>query len=110
MNRALELVAAGHNRPLGRRSQGRRRASAHFLKTRQEAVSTVRFVDRLDGYQRNHPRAGFPLAVLCKYFDDQGRYPAALIAYYGFVSLFPLLLLLSTVLGVVLAGDPHAQT
>ena len=51
----------------------------------------------------------FPLAVVYKYFDDTGGYLAALITYYGFVSLFPLLLLLSTVLGFVLSGDPHLQ-
>ncbi len=44
--------------------------------------------------------------MLYKYFDDQGGSPAALIAYYAFVSLFPLLLLLSTILGLVLAGHP----
>ncbi|XAS75012.1 YhjD/YihY/BrkB family envelope integrity protein [Dermatophilaceae bacterium Sec6.4] len=63
----------------------------------------------LDGFQRRHPQAGFPLAVLYKYFDDSGGYLAALIAYYGFLSLFPLLLLLSTILGFLLAGDPHLQ-
>jgi membrane protein len=61
---------------------------------------------RLDGLQRRHPTVGFPLAVLYKYIDDQGSYLSALIAYYAFVSLFPLLLLLSTVLGWVLAGHP----
>jgi len=44
-------------------------------------------VKRLDRVQRRHPAAGFPLAVLYKYFDDQGGYLAALIAYYPFVSL-----------------------
>ncbi|WP_246036393.1 YihY/virulence factor BrkB family protein [Sinomonas susongensis] len=53
---------------------------------------------------------GYPLAVLYKYFDDQGPFLAALITYYGFVSLFPLLLLLSTLLGFVLAGDPQLRT
>ena len=66
-------------------------------------------VERLDGMQRRRPAAGFPLAVLYKYFDDQGGYLAALIAYYAFVSLFPLLLLLSTVLGLVLVGHPALQ-
>jgi YihY family inner membrane protein len=64
---------------------------------------------RLDGFQRRHPAAGFPLAVVYKFFDDQGTYLAALITYYGFLSLFPLLLLLSTILGLVLRGDPHLQ-
>ena len=54
--------------------------------------------DRLDSLQQRYPALGFPLAVVYKYGDDQGSYLAALIAYYVFVSLFPLLLLLSTVL------------
>jgi YihY family inner membrane protein len=66
-------------------------------------------VDRLDRLQRRHPVAGFPIAVVYKYVDDSGPYLAALITYYAFVSLFPLLLLLSTVLGHVLAGDPQLQ-
>src|SRR3954447_14764987 len=63
----------------------------------------------LDDFQRRHPAAGFPLAVAYKYFDDQGSYLAALIAYYGLLSLFPLLLLLSTILGIVLHGDAGLQ-
>ena len=63
----------------------------------------------LDRFQRRHPAAGFPLAVVYKYFDDSGGYLAALIAYYSFVSLFPLLLLLSTVSAFVLAGHPALQ-
>ena len=66
-------------------------------------------IERMDRFQRRHPAASFPLAVLYKYFEDFGPYLAALIAYYGFVSLFPLLLLLATVLGFVLAGDPGLQ-
>src|ERR1700712_1159480 len=66
-------------------------------------------VARLDELQRRHPRAGAPLAGLYKYFDDAGGHLAALITYYGFLSLFPLLLLMSTILGFVLRGDPHAQ-
>ena len=66
----------------------------------------MRITARLDEVQRRHPMFGFPLAVIYKYVDDQGSYLAALITYYAFVSLFPLLLLLSTVLGWVLAGHP----
>ncbi|HYH24935.1 MAG TPA: YihY/virulence factor BrkB family protein [Blastococcus sp.] len=65
--------------------------------------------DRLDRLQRRHPAAGFPLAVVYKYVDDSGPYLAALITYYAFVSLFPLLLLSSTILGHVLAGNPDLQ-
>src|SRR3712207_8946604 len=45
---------------------------------------------RSDRFQRRHPAAGFPLAVVYKFVDDQGTYLAALITYYGFLSLFPL--------------------
>jgi membrane protein len=65
---------------------------------------------RLDRFQRRHRWAGFPLAVLYKFFDDTGIYLAALMAYYALLSLFPLLLLLTTVLGYALAGDPGLQT
>jgi YihY family inner membrane protein len=63
----------------------------------------------VDNFQRRHAWTGFPLAVLYKFFDDQGSYLAALIAYYAFVSLFPLLLLAATILGYVLSGNPELQ-
>jgi membrane protein len=69
----------------------------------------VGVVGRVDAYQRRHRWAGLPLAVVYKFVDDQGAYLTALITYYGFVSLFPLLLLLVTGLGFVLEGDPGLQ-
>jgi membrane protein len=69
----------------------------------------VTFVERLDRYQRRHRRMGLPIAVVYKFLDDQGTYLAAIITYYAIVSLFPLLLLLSTVLNFVLAGRPDLQ-
>jgi membrane protein len=69
----------------------------------------VAFADKLDRLQRRYKAAGFPIAVAYKYVDDSGPYLAALITYYAFVSLFPLLLLLSTILGHVLAGNPELQ-
>jgi YihY family inner membrane protein len=66
-------------------------------------------VDRLDDYQQRHRWLGFPLAVVYKYADDQAGYLAALITYYGFLSLFPLLLLFVTILGFVLNGNPELQ-
>jgi membrane protein len=67
------------------------------------------FIERVDALQQRHPALGFPLAVIYKYTDDQGGYLAALVAYYAFLSLFPLLLLLSTVLGFVLTSHPDLQ-
>jgi YihY family inner membrane protein len=60
-----------------------------------------------DRFQQRHRWLGFPLAVLQKYADDQGGYLAATITYYAFFALFPLLLVLTTVLGFVLRGHPH---
>jgi YihY family inner membrane protein len=68
--------------------------------------------DRLhavDRRQQESPRIGFIAAVIKKFGDDQAGQLAALIAYYGFVSLFPLLLVLVTILGFVLQGDPAEQ-
>jgi membrane protein len=65
--------------------------------------------EALDSFQRRHRWAGFPVAVVYKYVDDQGNYLAALITYYGFLSLFPLLLLLVTVLGYALHGNADLQ-
>ncbi|GAA3053454.1 YihY/virulence factor BrkB family protein [Streptomyces glomeratus] len=64
---------------------------------------------RIDGYQRRHRWAGFSLAVAYKFFDDQAAYLTALLTYYGFLSLFPLLLFLVALLGSMLSGNPHLQ-
>jgi YihY family inner membrane protein len=64
---------------------------------------------RLDRFQRRYPAAGYPLAVAYKFFDDQGNYLTAMITYYAFVSLFPLLLLLTSILGFALHDDPGLQ-
>ncbi|MFI1169344.1 YihY/virulence factor BrkB family protein [Streptomyces sp. NPDC020801] len=64
---------------------------------------------RLDGYQRRHRWAGLPLAVVYKFYDDQAAYLAALLTYYGFLSLFPLMLFLVAVLSAVLHSSPRLQ-
>jgi YihY family inner membrane protein len=62
-----------------------------------------------DRFQQDRRWLGFPLAVLQKYGDDQGGYLAATITYYGFFAIFPLLLVLTTVLGFVLQGHAHLE-
>jgi membrane protein len=64
---------------------------------------------RFDRAQQRLPGAGFAFAVLRKYGDDQAGNLAALIAYYAFVSVFPLLLIFVTVLGLVLPSHPGLQ-
>jgi uncharacterized BrkB/YihY/UPF0761 family membrane protein len=61
----------------------------------------VAWADRL---QREHGVLGFPYAVVKKYGDDEGGRQAALITYYGFLSIFPLLLLGVAILSRVLAN------
>lgn len=66
-------------------------------------------VSRLDRFQRRHTWLGLPLGVIYKLFDDRGPYLAALITYYAFVSLFPLLLLSFSITGFVLQGHPEVR-
>ncbi|MCU1427951.1 MAG: YihY/virulence factor BrkB family protein [Actinomycetia bacterium] len=62
-----------------------------------------------DQYQRRHKWLALPYAVVKKFGDDQGGRLAALISYYGFFSIFPLMLALVSILGFVLQGNPHLQ-
>src|SRR6201981_1596593 len=66
----------------------------------------IAWADRL---QRRHGALGFPYAVVKKYGDDAGGRQAALITYYGFLSVFPLLLLGVAVLSRVLADHPDLR-
>lgn len=68
-----------------------------------------RLLHAIDRFQQRHRVLAYPIGVWKKFGDDQAGSLAALIAYYGFVSIFPLLLLLITVLGVVLRDHPNVQ-
>jgi membrane protein len=60
----------------------------------------------IDRRQQQTPGVRFVAAVYKKFSDDQAGQLAALIAYYAFVSIFPLLLAFVTILGFVLEGQP----
>lgn len=66
-------------------------------------------VGRVDAFQRNHPVVGFPIAVIYKYFDDQGAYLSAIVTYYAFIAIFPLLLLSTSILGFLVQGDDELR-
>jgi membrane protein len=68
-----------------------------------------RLTRRFDAYQQSHRWLALPMAVVKKSSDDQGGNLAALIAWFGFFSLFPLLLVFATILGYVLAGDQSVR-
>jgi YihY family inner membrane protein len=63
---------------------------------------------KIDQYQREHPWLGFPLGVVKKFSEDKAGYLASLVAYFGFFSIFPLMLVFTSVLGFVVT-DPEAQ-
>ena len=65
--------------------------------------------DWADDLQRRHTLFGFPYAVIRRYVDDSGARLAALITYYGFLSIFPLLLLVAVAISVVLRNNVQVR-
>jgi membrane protein len=68
-----------------------------------------RAIRAADEFQQRHAWLAVPVAVWKKFGDDQAGNLAALVAYYAFASLFPLLLVLFTVLSIVLKDHPALQ-
>ena len=66
-------------------------------------------VRRVDEAHQRRPWLAFPYAVIKKFGDDQAGNLAALISYYAFFSLFPLMLVLVTVLGMVLQRNTELR-
>jgi YihY family inner membrane protein len=64
---------------------------------------------RVDHVQRDRPWLSFPVAVVKKFGEDDAGSLAALVAYYGFFSIFPLLLAMVSVLGFALHGNEELQ-
>ena len=64
-------------------------------------------LNAIDNWQRRHRFTAFVYAVIKKYGDDEAGYQAALLTYYGFLSLFPLLLVFTTIIGA-LGGNHEA--
>ena len=77
--------------------------------TASEEGAVQRMLRRADALQRRHRVLAFPFAVLKKFGDDRASQLAALIAYYGFFSLFPLLLLFAIVVAFVVRDDPDLR-
>jgi membrane protein len=65
---------------------------------------------RLDEFQQRHVWAAFPYAVVKKFGEDQGGNLAALLSYYAFLSIFPLLLVFITIVGFLTPVDASAQS
>ncbi len=80
----LGTVTRGSNRPVNR---------------------VERLIRRVDRWQQRHVATAFSFAVIKKYGDDNAGQLAASMSHTAFVSLFPLLLVLTTILGIVAAGN-----
>jgi YihY family inner membrane protein len=70
-------------------------------------VFVKRLLVRVDTFQQRHRALALPYAVHKRFAEDRGPHYSALIAYYGFFSIFPLLLAFVSVLAIVLR---HHQT
>ena len=68
-----------------------------------------RVLARLDQFQQRHRALGLPIAVFKRFGEHGGGRLAATVSYYAFFSLFPLLLVFVTILGLVLQNDPDLQ-
>ncbi len=68
-----------------------------------------RAIQRIDRLQQRSSPLGLVYGVIKKFGDDQGGSLAALITFFGFTSMFPLLLLVVTLLGSI-AGSSSALT
>ncbi len=65
-----------------------------------------RAIRRIDAFQQRHPVPSFVFGVVKKYGDDNAGSLTVQVTYAMFVSVFPLLLLLVTILSIVLADHP----
>jgi YihY family inner membrane protein len=65
-----------------------------------------RVIRRVDRWQQRHVASAFTFGVIKKYGDDNAGQLVASLSHTALVSLFPLLLVLTTILGILAAGNP----
>jgi YihY family inner membrane protein len=88
---------------LGKRIAGTSKAGA--MNPVERAIRSV------DATQRRYTPTAFVFGVVKKFGDDNGGVLVSNLAYSAFVALFPLLLVLVTILGLVFASvDPTVKT
>ena len=68
-----------------------------------------RVIRRIDGAQQAHRPFALVFGVIKKFGDDRAGSLAALIAFYAFLAVFPLLLLLTTGLGFAMERNPDLR-
>lgn len=77
--------------------------------TDSETKQDKTVLDRIDVLQQSHTLTAFPVGVWLRYREDRSFEYAALLSYYGVFSLFPLLLVLVTILGLALVDNPELR-
>lgn len=73
------------------------------------AVSPGGALKRADLWQARLPVVGFPVAVAKKFSEDNAAGLGVQVAYWGFFSVFSLLLAFASVLGFAFQNDPSFQ-
>ncbi len=76
---------------------------------REEFHTLQKLIRSLDNFQRRHRLPAFVVAVIKKYGEDDAGRQAALLTYYAFLSLFPLLLVLTTLTEYISTSHPELQ-
>jgi YihY family inner membrane protein len=81
--------------------------------SRQRQAGTMNPIEKtirkVDAFQQRFTPTAFVFGMIKKYGDDNGGVLVSNLAYSAFISLFPALLILVTILGKVVAGDPSLQ-
>lgn len=73
------------------------------------ALSFAHSLRRLDSWQQRAPVLGIPVAVVKKFIDDGADRLGVQIAYWGFFSIFALMLVFASILGFVFQSNPDLQ-
>jgi YihY family inner membrane protein len=69
-----------------------------------------RVIKSVDNWQQRFSPVGFVFGVVKKFGDDNGGVLVANLTYTAFVTLFPLLLVFTTILGLIAVYDPGFKT
>ncbi len=72
-------------------------------------MSWASVLERADGWQARHATVAVPIAVVKKFTEDDAAGLGVRIAYWGFFSVFSLLLAFVSILGFAFQSDPAFQ-
>ena len=89
---------------------GVHRVTAPLVRAWTKGLAYVEgLIDGADRFQQRHQATAVPSAVLRKYSDDQAGRLAGQISHSAFLAVFPMLLVLFTVVGIFLGGHAGLQ-